>query len=55
MVVGDGGYQLNLSRLAFSFKGALHMEYLQSVGADRIRELSEHAKAIAEELKNNGR
>ena len=54
MVIGDRGYQLNLSRLAFSFKGAISMEYLQSVGADRVKELTEHSKVIAEELKNSG-
>lgn len=54
MVVGDKSYQLSLSRLAFSFRGAIGMEYLQGVGVDRVKELSEHAKAIAEELKNSG-
>ncbi len=54
MIVGDVSYQLTLSRLAFSFRGALGMEYLQDVGADRVRELTEHSKAIAEELKASG-
>jgi hypothetical protein len=54
MVVGDKDYQLNLSRLAFSFKGAISMEYLQSVGIRRIQELTEHSKVIAEELKKDG-
>jgi hypothetical protein len=55
MVVGDKSYQLNLSRLAFSFKGSIGMEYLQGVGANRIKELSEHSKAIADEIKASGK
>lgn len=54
MVVGDAGYQLNLSRLAFNFKGALRMEYLENASVARIRELTKHVEIIAEELKANG-
>lgn len=52
MVVGDPNYQLNLSRLAFSFKGSVSIEYLESVGPGRIHELGKHLKIIGEELKN---
>lgn len=54
MLVGDKGYQLGLSRLAYSFNGSISMEYLQSVGAPRIQELNEHSNIIAGELKQNG-
>lgn len=54
MVVGDPAYQLNLSRLAFNFKGSIQMEYLQDVGVARVKQLTEHSKAIAEDLKQNG-
>lgn len=54
MVVGDHNYRLNLSRLAFSFRGAIRMEYLESASVARIQELTEHAKVIAEELKDGG-
>jgi len=30
------------------------MEYLQNAGVDRIRELSEHSKILADEMKANG-
>ena len=54
MILGDKSYQLKLSRLAFSYQGAISMEYLQSVGYRRINELSEHSKVIAEDIKNSG-
>lgn len=54
MVVGDKDYQLSLSRLAFSFKGSISMEYLQGVGMWRIQELVEHSNTIAEEIKADG-
>jgi hypothetical protein len=54
MVVGDRDYQLSLSRLAFSFQGAVGMEYLQSAGVHRIQELGKHAGLIAEEIKAGG-
>ena len=54
MVVGDKGYQLNLTRLAFSFNGSISMDYLQDVGVQRIQELSKHANVLREELKKNG-
>ena len=54
MVVGDKDYQLSISRLAVSFRGALSMEYLQGAGMWRIQELNEHSKTIAEEIKADG-
>jgi len=53
IVVGDEGYQLKLSKLAYSFRGALSMEYLQDQGFYRIVDLSSHADVIAQEL-NSG-
>jgi len=55
MVLGDKSYQLNLSRLAFSFQGAISMEYLQNATIKRTRELSEHSKIIADEVKASGK
>jgi len=55
MVLGDKGYQLNLSRLAFSFQGALSMEYLENCSVNRIRELTKHSQVIAEEVRISGR
>lgn len=54
MVVGDGVYQLNLSRLAFNFRGALSMDYLQCATIARIRELTGHVQTISKELESNG-
>lgn len=54
MVVGDNSYQLNLSRIAFAFRGAVGMDYLQNAGVRRVKELTEHSKTIAEEIKANG-
>lgn len=53
-MISDGDYQLNLSRLAFNFKGAVGMEYLQCADTARIRELIRHVKAISGELKADG-
>lgn len=53
IVVGDKNYQLNISRLAYSFQGGLDMRYLQECTVDRIKELSGHSKTIANEI-NNG-
>lgn len=55
MVVGSDGYQLKLSKLAFSFGGGISMDYLQSAGAGRIKELSDHSKIIAEEIESRGK
>lgn len=54
MVVGDPSYQLNLSRIAFNFKGAANFEYLEAASVERVQQLSKHLKAIAEELKTSG-
>lgn len=54
MVVGDKDYQLNLSRLAFCFQGAVSMEYLQNVSVKRVRQLTDHSKVIANEVKTGG-
>lgn len=51
MVVGDSGYQLQISRLAAAFNGAIGMEYLQDAGYARINELCEHSQIIAEDMK----
>ena len=55
MVVGGADYQLNLSRLAYSFQGAISMEYLQNAAVERIQELNKHASAIREELNQHGK
>jgi len=52
-VVGDEGYQLKLSKLAYSFRGALSIDYLQDQGYSRVFDLSDHANQIAQEL-NSG-
>jgi len=54
MVLGDKNFQLNVSRLAFCFQGAISMEYLQNVSVKRIRELTDHSKVIANEVKAGG-
>ena len=54
MIVGSADYQLGLSRLAFNFRGALSMEYLQNASAERVIELNRHSEAINEELRGNG-
>jgi hypothetical protein len=53
MVVGNTRYQLQLSRLAYSFRGAIGMDYLQDQQYSRIQELTDHAAEIAEDL-NSG-
>ena len=54
IVVGDKSYQLKLSKLAYSFRGALSMQYLQDQGYGRILDLTDHAEQIAKEL-NSGK
>ena len=51
MVVGGADYQLNLSRLAYSFQGAVSMDYLQGATVERVQELNKHAGTIREEIK----
>lgn len=53
-MVGDKDYQLKISKLAYSFRGALSMEYLQDQGFSRIVDLTDHANVIAQEL-NSGK
>ena len=50
IVIGDRNYQLNLSRLAYFFKGAVSMDSLQDASTHRVRELVNHSKVISEEL-----
>jgi len=52
MIVGGKDYQLNLSKLAYGYNGALSMSYLESVGYKRARELNDHLSIIASELKS---
>jgi hypothetical protein len=54
MVIGDKSYQLNLSRIAVSYQGAISMDYLDNAPCSRIKQLSEHITIISKELKNNG-
>lgn len=54
MVLGARDYQLQLSRLAFSFRGAVSMDYLQNATIARVQELNRHARTIADELKAHG-
>ena len=54
MVVGDKGYQFKLTGLAYNFSGGVSMEYLQSCGYRRIKELNDHADRIAQEIKASG-
>ena len=51
IVVGDKDYQFRLSKLAYSFNGALSMHYLQDQGFSRINDLVGHANKISEGLK----
>lgn len=52
IVVGGDDYQYRLSRLAYSFRGALSMDYIQTQGFKRINQLTEHANKMADELKH---
>lgn len=51
MIVGNKGYMLSLSRLAFSFRGAVSIEYLENAPVARIRELNAHLTKLSEEIK----
>lgn len=55
MVAGDRGYSLNLSRLAYSFQGAISIEYLEAASVRRVRELSKHSESIAREIEARGK
>jgi len=52
MVIGSHDHQYRLSRLAYSFNGGLGMRYLQEQGINRIKELEDHSRKLAEEVKN---
>lgn len=52
MVIGGDGYQYRLSRLSYSFRGGLGMEYLENQSIHRIKELEDHSRKLAEEVKN---
>ena len=54
MIAGDRSYRLNMSRIAAAFRGGVSLDYLEAASVHRVRELSEHTKAIAEEIKANG-
>lgn len=45
---------LALSRIAFSFNGAVSIEYLENAAPERVKELSQHLKVISDEVKRNG-
>jgi len=49
-VLGGKDYQLGISKLAYSFRGALSMEYLQDQPLSRIVELNKHADQIAKDI-----
>lgn len=49
-VVADPCFTLTLSKIAYNFRGGVTMDYLESVGVTRIKELSSHLKTISAEL-----
>lgn len=54
IAVGSKGYQLNISKIAYQFNGAVSMEYLQNCSFERINELVNHIEIIAKEV-NSGK